>query len=550
MELKALPDEERRLFEKDAFADVPPLVTAQGETHPVEERGDCFFQLINYVTKEEYRTYLQEVEAAGWQIVARYDSVPLQVDNIAIFRRDRRLLEISYYDFQNHAFLKPKLYLSVALAPSYRTREPGDLFRDVTLPDALPARDCGEGNFIKTMENAERSDYDALLDRLIRDGWERRYDNGAGLAEVMFTALLTKDTRTLCALYAAPGRRLYVTVGEDQTPPSPYLADDPARRAGFVPGLRTSLHMMELWYFGNSFVIQLKNGHFLISDGGLRIDVPYLIEYLERLAPAGEKPVIEGWFISHGHGDHCGALIELAINGEWGERIIVEGVYFSQPSVDMLALDWGGLGIMSLIHRMPDKVHTTTGAPTPFYRLRTGERYYFADVTVDVLLSQELIPFETCTGDLNDTSSWLLVTVEGQKVLIAGDGDKSGMKLLMENYTPAFMAMDVMGVLHHGSNTRNEFTDFCRVKTALFTCYSTASLRKKEQNDYLKSKVEEWFAWGEGTRVLTFPYRVGESVCMPPCDWKYNRGEARPIPNSGDTKDDRKKEQEKQRKKD
>ena len=180
----------------------------------------------------------------------------------------------------------------------------------------------------------------------------------------------------------------------------------------------------------------------------------------------------------------------------------------------MLALDHAGLGSMGLIHRMPGKIRTAAGAPTPFYRLRTGERYYFADITVDVLLAQELIPFESCTGDLNDTSAWLLFTVEGQKILLAGDGDKSGMNLLMENYTSAFMAVDVMSVLHHGSNVRNEFTDFCSVKTALYPCYDTSKLRK----------------------VLTFPYRVGESVLIPPRDWKYHRDETRPVGSAGDNK--------------
>ena len=535
MELKPLSDKDRQLFEQDALADVPELETEKGTLNPWEEVGDCFVQYVPHVTKEEYEAYLKAVEDAGWQVAAKYDGVPVRVVNIAFFRKDRRLLEISYYDFRNHPFLPLKLFVSVSLLPPYPTRPPEGLFRGVALPDGPEARDCGAGNFIKTAENADKADYDALLAALERDGWKKQYDNGAGLADVMFTALFEKDTRTLSALYIAPSRRLCVTVGEGAAPVSPYLTDDPARRKGFLPGLRTSLHLLEMWHFGNSFVIRLKNGHFLISDGGTRNETPYLVEYLESLTPAGEKPVIEGWFISHGHADHCGVLIELGLEENWGRRIVVEGVYFSEPSTTMLSLDPGGLGIMGLIHRMSRYVHTSSGAPTPFYRLHTGERYWFADLTVDVLLTQELIPFETCTGDLNDTSSWLLLTIEGQKVLIAGDGDKSGMRLLMENYPSEYMTLDVMGVLHHGWNTRDEFTDFCSVKTALFTCYGAVPPSKKEQNDYLKSKVEEWYAWGDGTVALTFPYRVGEAVRMPPFDWKYHRGEARPsMPNNDD----------------
>jgi L-ascorbate metabolism protein UlaG (beta-lactamase superfamily) len=64
------------------------------------------------------------------------------------------------------------------------------------------------------------------------------------------------------------------------------------------------MHMMELFRLGNSFIFQLKNGHFLISDGGMATDLPYLLDYLDSLVPEGEKPIVDGWIISHAHGDH------------------------------------------------------------------------------------------------------------------------------------------------------------------------------------------------------------------------------------------------------
>ena len=61
-------------------------------------------------------------------------------------------------------------------------------------------------------------------------------------------------------------------------------------------GAKTTFHMLELHDLGNSFLFQLKNGHFIISDGGRKTDLPYLLDYLGSLVPEGEKPVIEGWF--------------------------------------------------------------------------------------------------------------------------------------------------------------------------------------------------------------------------------------------------------------
>ena len=536
MEMKVLSKEERILFEAAAFADVPRLCTKQGIAQPRWDVGDCFVELTRCVTKDEYLAHLAAAETAGWEPCCVQALPLLKVIYTAAFRKGRRILSFAFYDFPpEDGQLCSKLYTTVFLTPEYRTFDCGDLFADLPLPETSSPRDCGEGNFIRTVPEAERNGYDALCAALDAGGWQKTYDNGAGLAATMFTARYTKGARTLTALYAAPSRKLYITVGRGQAPLSCHVKDDPAWRAGFLPGIKTSLHMLELWHFGNSFVIRLKNGHFLISDGGTRDDTPYLIAYLERLVPKGEKPVVEGWFISHFHGDHCGVLMELGLNDKWSKRIVVEGVYASVPSVEMLALDWNSPGVVQLSRRMSRFVRTSSGEPTPFYRLHTGERYYFADITVDVLLSQELLPYKDSTGDLNDTSTWLLFNIEGQKVLLAGDGDKGGMKLLMDNYTSDFMTVDVMSLLHHGWNTRNFFTDYCRVKTMLFTCHSIVPPYRAAETEYLKSKVREWFPWGDGTKKLVFPYHVGEAVCMPPFEWEEHQGEVRVCvpPNVG-----------------
>jgi Cft2 family RNA processing exonuclease len=66
-----------------------------------------------------------------------------------------------------------------------------------------------------------------------------------------------------------------------------------------------------------------------VEDGGLKYDAPYLLDYLEALTPDGEKPIIDAWFLSHSHDDHVGAILEIAQNEVYRERIRVEGIYFT-----------------------------------------------------------------------------------------------------------------------------------------------------------------------------------------------------------------------------
>ena len=141
------------------------------------------------------------------------------------------------------------------------------------------------------------------------------------------------------------------------------------------------MHMLELFRLGNSFVFQLKNGHFVISDGGLAADMAYLLDYLESLVPEGEKPVIEGWFITHAHGDHCGSFCHFSKNKEWYDRVYVEGVYYSSPSEEEV-LQICGCEILDYeIKLVTRRLMNETGERAKLYRPQTGQRYYFDDIT-------------------------------------------------------------------------------------------------------------------------------------------------------------------------
>ena len=74
------------------------------------------------------------------------------------------------------------------------------------------------------------------------------------------------------------------------------------------------------------------------------------------------------------------------------------------------------------------------------------------------------------------------------------------------------------------------FTEYCKVKTLLYTnrtvgsLYTATTHARKEENIRLQESALESLSHGNGTVVLIFPYTVGTAEIKEPCDWKYNNG--------------------------
>ncbi|MDR1891423.1 MAG: hypothetical protein LBQ48_00180 [Oscillospiraceae bacterium] len=386
----------------------------------------------------------------------------------------------------------------------------------------------GAGNYVVTVGETKKADYLAYLNTLERRGFTKVVDNGEGLNGSVFNVIYTKEKLVLTVTYVTNLRKTYISAALE-LPLSEHLFRKEEYTAGNGNRAQTSLHMLELWHFGNSFVFRLKNGRFVVSDGGMRADIPYLLDYLEKLVPEGEKPVVEAWIFSHGHFDHCGVMGAIIDDISLAERFYVEGVYYNEPNDAVTQLDPIARVTISWIKAAAGILKTTKGMNPEIYRPQTGQRYYFNDITMDIILGQEQLPRANYSGDFNDSSTWCMFTVEGQKCLFCGDGEKGGMRFIMDTYDREYLNVDVFTLMHHGFNTRIDFTDYCTVKTALFTVKDRTPLNKEKQNEHLRQSVQEYLTWGGGTKILTFPYTVGSYECLPATEWIYHEGLKRPL---------------------
>lgn len=392
--------------------------------------------------------------------------------------------------------------------------------------------DRGDNVYMITVNGTNHEQYKSYIETLKKSEFIFFADNGeTGIEEKVYTSSFTKNELVLTVTYVVNDETVYITASQKMEL-SPHLIYKEQYTANTIAGMKNTLHMLELYDYGNSFVIQLKNGHFIVNDGGSKNDTPYLLDYLESLAPNGEKPVIEAWFITHAHGDHNGALAGLASEPKYLERIYIDGIYLSMPgdeeltSVNAMTLKTSTMMIQSL----PALAKASDGSNTKVYRPQTGQKYYFCDVVVDVMHTQEqLVREDYANMDINDSSTWTMFHIDGQKFLHSGDADKGSMGIVLRTYSQEYLDIDVYASFHHNLNNWFPFLEYCSIKTTLFTSSTTESqnvnvgeINSVGSNAWLKENSLDYYSWEDGGKVLTFPYEIDSAETLPMCKWQYH----------------------------
>lgn len=371
--------------------------------------------------------------------------------------------------------------------------------------------DYGDEDYIIPVEGTELEDYKAYVELLEKKGYEKYCDNGEDALEGnVYTTIFTKSKLVVSVTHIVRMNKTLISVSDD-TELSEHLIYKDEYLEGNIEGAKTLVHFPELDIInGFSSIIQLKNGHFLVHDGGGAKDGEDLIAYLENLTPEGEKPVIEGWFLSHSHEDHIGAIEEIALDSLLLKSIYIEGIYFFHPSKDNFSIVENSYAEINRMYYALKSFETQDGAEVPIYRPQLGQRYYFNDIIIDVAATLEVLPFESLPMlHYNDTSVFLMHYIEGQKYLTTGDGCHSLQRIALKVFPEEYFNLDVYVVPHHGLNQYYYFTDYCTIKTALYPRGETSVADKAEENAYFQDTIQESYFRPQGDVILTFPYTVG-----------------------------------------
>ena len=394
------------------------------------------------------------------------------------------------------------------------------------------AVDFGDDTYGIHAYETDLEEYEAYLDKLEQEGFKKYTDNGEkGLDGYVYKAHYQKDKMLVTVTHLVKQNRTKITVkakGE--------VADNLVYREEYAKGnkegAKTTLYFPELYNVGASFFLQLKNGHFIVNDGGTPDELEYLLDDMQALVPEGEIPIVDAWFITHCHIDHVGVFKTFLENKDLFDRVYVENVYYNEMSDEAATFHnqydkvKEGLGY---VRGVPYMMKSTSGKAPKIYQPSMGDRFYFSDITVDVVFSQEMLSYDEWLT-INATSLWLMYTIDGQKVLFPADGIWPAQNFVIKTYDSEYLDLDVFFTPHHAQDIFDQFTDHCkRISTVLYTDLHTNSDYKTDkesvrvaQSIHLHEVSEETYSFGQGTVVMTFPYKVGEAKVLPLREWVHH----------------------------
>ncbi len=208
---------------------------------------------------------------------------------------------------------------------------------------------------------------------------------------------------------------------------------------------------------GMGYLLRTENGHLIVIDGGHPEDAEAFLELLE--ANADGKPVVDLWIITHPHGDHYGALLEICNREELAARVEVKTLVYHFPEEFR---DAHGNGIGYVFPHF-EKILAVTGAEAVIPKVdeimeTDGMRLHFLYTPTD------------CSILNNPNQLSLIFTVQGngKKIMFTGDAYHRNMQIVVWRY-PNRLKCDILQLPHHGlCDTGNlEFYKKVDAKTVL-----------------------------------------------------------------------------------
>ncbi len=194
---------------------------------------------------------------------------------------------------------------------------------------------------------------------------------------------------------------------------------------------------------GMSYVLHTGVGHFAVIDGGYYtpLEAERLYAHLRAHTPQGQEPVIDAWFLSHLHWDHFGGM--YAFSERYADRVPVKAFY-------------GQFDYTGHAARHKDSFYEATHRglwcqAAHYTHLHTGMEWLWGSFHVQVLFTlEELYPSTAEQYDFNNTSTVLMLSAAGQRILLLGDVMAEGDAWMCSHLPPTSVKSDIVQYSHHG----------------------------------------------------------------------------------------------------
>ena len=308
--------------------------------------------------------------------------------------------------------------------------------------------DLGQNSVMHIAKRTNAEEYDKYITSLYAAGFKYYTSNTIGNNEY-FT--FSTDSQIVTAMYLDASKETRVIVDNRANYALPGLERDNDYAEVTDPSFTVTGIGATGWPGGMGYVYKLVDGTFFIIDGG--IDAPnsnsttsamWLFATLQELADDPDNIVISGWLITHIHVDHLGAFVDMAKDSKYTDKITVKKVIYNQPN----DREMSRAGISDRAPWMQRALNVWK--PESIIKAHPGQVYYFCDLKVTVLGSQDILMPDTNSSH-NNLSVVTMVEYNGFRALYLGDAEGL-MNAALEKHYGDNLECEILQLAHHGYN--------------------------------------------------------------------------------------------------
>ena len=382
------------------------------------------------------------------------------------------------------------------------------IFNAIPLPQGITAReyDCGNGAHMLLYTDVSKAVYDEICSVLESRGFSLYDSNNI---ENNFHRTYLSDI-SVHIYYCESEKSLRIIA--DRTfvkyPTAPSSNSDKAT----------------LWQFevdhslidcGMCYIVRTASGRFFVIDSAHPYSVNddiRICEFLKKMS-GGRKPVVEGWFISHGHDDHICKLTDI-LRYRMSE-IEIRAVYYNLPALDHRDCGYWGEPCINFMRDFENELAKRPEIKR--VKLHTGQRFFIDNLEFTVLGTHEDV-FPNVVSDFNNTTISVMMKVGNSKVFFPGDSSAENDKVFIRRYTDT-LRCDVMQMSHHGhSGTSPEFYKRANAECVLFPITQIKfdeELPRQESNRVAIALAKEYYIASNGATEIPLPYVYGNTKVLP-----------------------------------
>ena len=313
---------------------------------------------------------------------------------------------------------------------------------EISLPEAYATADtvyeCDDGSMMYTFNAKAVTDFEAVCAYYTQKGFEV-YSNTVK-AENRFTTFVG-DGPMAHVYWLKDNGELNVVISETASgtlpPMTPAVADGDYECT--IIQLKDNGNVN-----GMAYVIQLKDGSYIVYDGSYTSQARRIQKYLEDNYKGEGKPVVRAWILTHSHNDHFPTF--QTFSRRLSDSAIVEHIIFSPLNDESFTMD-DEQGYFSS-QKFKEDAAKLKGAKIVY--AHTGMEFTFCNLKLEVLMTPEtLFKGSSSFGNFNNTSVVTRLYSEDYSALFLGDIAVMGSDRMASLYGD-YLKSDICQVSHHG----------------------------------------------------------------------------------------------------